>query len=248
MNFNAGIPNSLPTVVGGMYTVKENGESGDHYSTPAFYLSQVPASELSPLTLDAFDLDEQPYCALSCTRRTITSWMYVKIVDFPVQGVLYTSNGTLLSALNPWVTKASQTESFVVRYRPPWRLVSPSLDITLDSFSYIAIDGSTSFASPSSGIVSIVVTRVLQPPQTQSINLSLVANVLKLIPIVATCDATSNATISEVMVTQMPSNGQLYQVYSNGSMSNSLVMTSTSLWSKNVAYIYRYAYNSIRQH
>ena len=238
-NFNAGIPNSLPVALNSTVSVKENGENAtSHYSDPAFYLGPVPSAYLQSVLLQAYDLDEQSFCSIACSSRTPNSYMTMRISSLPSLGTLYLADGSTASIAS--VIPRDASGQYAVRYRPPWNQVSSKPTTPLDSFSFLAIDGSSLLPSTYQGSVSIVVTRVIKPPVVNNVNLTLVANVIRIIRLTAYPDSNGNGTIRSFSIVSLPLSGSLFQVYSNGTVARSPITTPGNLLSQQVAYLYGY--------
>ena len=237
-NYLAGIPNSLPIALNTSVTIKENGENAtSHYSDPAFYLSPVPSVYLQAIDLSAYDLDEQAFCSIACSTRAPNSFMSLQITALPSIGTLYFANGSLLP-LNS-VLSRDASGHYAVRYRPPWNKVSASPTSPIDSFSFLAIDGTTLLPSTYPGTVSIAVSRVIKPPVVNNVNLTLVGSVLRVIPLTGSPDSNGNGVIQTFGIVTLPVSGNLYPVFKNGTISGTRISNPVNLPSQQVAYIYR---------
>ena len=131
--YKQGLPNSVPVVWNTIFTVKENGEVGDHYKTPAFYSKPVPVSELVILTLPIYDFDDDPKSP-NHMNATTENCAKAQILSLPENGVLY----NLLN--NSIISKGfvlSCTSNYSVKYRPKFHEFSKYVEFnSFDFFDY----------------------------------------------------------------------------------------------------------------
>jgi hypothetical protein len=234
----AGLPSSTPFPLSSTAITKQNGEDdSNHYLTPSFYLEEVPANQLKLISISTFSLNEQSYCSLACKSNPPAR---LRVSNFPSLGLLYSVDGILLSSSNNMLYRDDSTLLFYVRYRPPWNKYSQSSIQVFDSFTAVAVDQLSGIASSAEATISIVVLPVVKPPSPLAINAAVaIANRFELISLGGVVDSLSTSYISNVTILATPASGALFQIFQDGSISNTMLFPSSQLWKGfKLAYIY----------
>ena len=93
-----------------------------------------------------------------------------------------------------------------------------------------------------------MVSRVIKPPVVNNVNLTLVGNVLRVIPLTGSPDSNGNGVIQTFSIVALPVSGTQYPVFKNGTISGTKVTNPVNLPSQQVAYVYRlgnFSYSAI---
>jgi hypothetical protein len=159
-NYLAGLTNSPPAVFDANITIPEDGEFGDHYSTPAYYLSEVPFSDLINISLPApydAELDSSKAHQYDPTSRPPS--VYISTLPQADRGRLYLTDGSTMSTL-PHQLAAP----YNLKFRPVKDEYSSTVDTSFASFQYYAIDGETFKRSATDATVNLFVSKKNDPP------------------------------------------------------------------------------------
>ncbi|CAM9918792.1 unnamed protein product, partial [Phaeothamnion confervicola] len=171
LNYLAGLPDSLPVVSAVSVKISEDGEVGDHYDDPAFYLNVVPFDSLTGISLDVSDMEDTegwPSNEEGWTETDEAPTVYV--ASKPAAGTLYDSSGAAVATV-PHALPAPEAGTavdgkfnFTVRYRPPKDEYSATATTVFANFKYYAVDARTGKQSAENATVSVYVTAKNDPP------------------------------------------------------------------------------------
>ncbi len=242
-----GPPNSLPIVYDERVHVKQNGEvEGDHSDDAAYYSTAIPAEDLATISLRAYDYDD--------TNRGGDDSLRIQITRLPSNGAaLYQSNGSKITQILTEVPRsASHGGNFTVRFRPPHNVVSNFTsnddgDVwsVLSTFTFRAVDArDTRVTSLINATVSVVVVPVNQPPLPSNTSVATVlAGRKEVLPALNGTDTDNN--ILNATITSIPTQGKVYNVFSNGTMATSPLSAGATLSNFRVAYLYEGSQNEL---
>ena len=135
-NYHSNIPNSNPIVKDDYVQIKQNGELGSHPQQPAYYSNVIPSNQLSLLTFDCYDIENDaqisPYLYNTSTNDTNVvntilqeiPLCMIQLLKYPDKGTLYHLNGTIIAnttAITSFLIGNEEVEGvnqYALRYRP----------------------------------------------------------------------------------------------------------------------------------
>lgn len=209
-NYEAGLQNSPPVAEDISAAINEDGEVGDHYDTPEYYLQDpmVPALNLSVISLVVVDLDaEEGFPGFDSEAEFVPSM--VAIESLPSRGALFDISG---QAIDHVPYNISYDDGYHVRYRPVKDEFSGS-SIAYTSFMYSAVDAITGEVCIIPGIVTIYVLAKNDPPVPTNMSEIVTTGQGNTIFLAGTdVDTSDGDTIEGARIVDPPLYGLLYQV------------------------------------
>lgn len=208
-NYDAGLQNSPPLAGDITISINEDGEVGDHYRTPEYYLQDptVPTLNLSTIYMTVEDLDDEegfPGFNASEARPAV-----VAIESLPSRGTLFDINGNEIDFV-PW--NITDDNGYRVRYRPVKDEFSGPSDVYA-SFTYSGVDGVTGEKSLVSGTCDIFVLAKNDPPVPMNVSEEATAGTDNVVVLGGTdVDNSVGDKIEGALVVELPDHGVLYQV------------------------------------
>ncbi|CAM9753424.1 unnamed protein product, partial [Discosporangium mesarthrocarpum] len=230
-NFEAEIGNSVPIVANISVTINEDGETGNHYDEPEYYLADVPFTDLPVISLGVYDADHDQGNPNIDKELPLPR---IFVLSLPAKGNLYNISGTPISYV-PYEVALDET-TYNMKYRP--ERDEYSSDEVYTSFEYYAIDGKTSKRSIENATVTVHVLPKNDPPRAFNITTSAVVGTKNNIVFLDGEDQDVGDLVQDAVVSHGPVQGNLYQVYQNGSVSDTLIVKGQILWTQRVAYEY----------
>lgn len=202
--FNEGVVESDVFVYNQTVQLAEDGEDGDHYDTPEYYLQEIPWDELYSINIDAYDADNErsnPNYPLNIPAPKVF------VTSIPLTGELINSSGDV-QILAPFEVIGID-DGYPVKYRP---LRDDAKNSTVyANFTYYAVDGRNG-ARTSSATVTIYVYAKNDPP-TAFANSSLAyAGISENIVHLYGEDYEEFDFLTGAMISVLPGRGTLYQV------------------------------------
>lgn len=209
-NYEAGLQNSPPVAQDISAVINEDGEVGDHYDTPEYYLQDpmVPPLNLSTISLLVVDLDtEDGFPGFDAEREVVPSEVYIE--SLPSKGELFSISGQTISCV-PY--KVFHDNGYAVRYRPVKDEFSAP-NVMYTSFAYSAIDAVTGTPSIVPGIVTVHVLAKNDPPVPTNTSETVTTGRENVLVLVGTdVDGSGGDVIEEAQIIDPPVHGVLYQV------------------------------------
>lgn len=208
-NFHSGLENSPPIAEGIIVTINEDGETGDDYDTPSFYLQDpmVPALNLPVILLLATDIDQQQgFPGLDIGDELEPPSVY--IASLPSRGTLYDIDGQAIQNVPHFVMF---DDGYPVRYRPD-KDESSGLESVYTSFTYNAVDGVTGETSVVPGIVDIHVLPKNDPPLPRNTSTTIQTGETLIFLNGTDVDSADGDTITGFLIVEPPTHGVLHQV------------------------------------
>ena len=207
-NFNAGLEESPPVAEDVTVTINEDGEIGDHYDTPEFYLQNptVPVLSLPVIHLQVTDVDQQEgFPGFSAEQQQVRPAVFI---DSLPRGTLFDVDGQMITKVPHYVTF---NDSYAVRYRPEKDESSGPSDI-YTSFTYAAADGVTGEISVVHGVVDIYVLPKNDPPVSRNATATVPTGESRIFLNGTDVDSPDGDTVQGALIARLPAYGVLYQV------------------------------------
>jgi hypothetical protein len=203
-NYAAALPNSAPAVTAVSFTVEEDGEDGDHYSSPEYYLTEVPLSDLAALTLPtAYDFESDVGNAIGYSVTNPLPLLH--LASLPTRGTVYDSSGAAITAVPH--TLADGT----FRFRPV-KDESSGAAAAYATFAYYATDGATGARSTADGTVTLHVLPKNDPPVAAAATFQASTGAVSDKLCVTGTDSDAGDGVVSAAVVLPPLHGILYQV------------------------------------
>lgn len=217
-NFNAGLEDSPPVAEDITVTINEDGEIGDHYDTPDFYLQNptVPVLSLPIIYLQVTDVDQQEgFPGVSAEQDQVFPDVFINSLP---RGALFDIDGQVITKVPHYVTFNG---GYAVRYRPEKDEFSGASDIYA-AFTYAAADGVTGEISIVAGVVDIIVLPKNDPPMSNNVTATVSMGETNIYLNGTDVDSPYGDAIQGSLIARLPTHGVLYQVnYSSTCYSSS---------------------------
>eukprot|EP01031_Cornospumella_fuschlensis_P029733 gene29733-35899_t len=238
--FREGMANSKPVISNSTVIVLENGISNDTSRDPAYYAIPVSSTDLPIIVLPVFDLDDSP---LSPNYSPNKARAQVYIRQVPLRGELYYLNGSRLP-VQPSISVPFNvtTQSYAVRYRPPWDVASSDAVTPLVTLQFAAVDGVTGEVAGWDGVVRIIVKSVVKPPKiSEAVTYSVTSRALYSdFNLKGVAD--DGITTKTIFIASLPQFGTLYQITISSGVKRTLTASqvgfSIDLNSNRIGYLY----------
>lgn len=207
-NFNAGLEDSPPVAEDITVTINEDGEIGDHYDTPGFYVRNptVPVLSLPIIYLQVTDVDQQEgFPGFSAEQEQVFPDVFINSLP---HGALFDIDGQMITKVPHYVTFSG---SYAVRYRPEKDEYSGPSDIYA-SFTYAAADSVTGEISVAHGVVDIIVLPKNDPPVSNNLTVMVSTGETNIFLNGTDVDSPNGDAIQGALIARLPTHGVLYQV------------------------------------
>jgi hypothetical protein len=233
-NYRAGLTNSPPAVFDANITIPEDGEVGNH-STPSYYLTEVPFSDLITISLPApYDAELDSTKTNQYDPATRPPLVYVSTLPQSDRGTLYLMDGSVLSTL-PYLLAAP----YSMKFRPAKDQYSSTFDTPFAAFTYYAIDGETSKRCAKDATVNLFVSRKNDPPLPANGTYVVQAgSEYRLVCVNGTDIDEGDSAVSGRVIT-LPHLGYLYAV-SDGASVGTILAANDSFGNGQLCAAYRY--------
>lgn len=209
-NYEAGLENSPPVAEDIAAIINEEGEIGDNYDNPAYYMQDptVPTLNLSSISLVVVDLDAQEgFPGFDAEMQSVPN--KVTIERLPSRGQLFEFSGKAISSVPHDVM---YDDGYHVRFRPVKDEFSGSNDV-YTSFTYSVIDAVTGEECVTPGVVSMYVLAKNDPPLPTNKSEMITTGRDNTIYLCGTdVDSSEGDAIQGSMIIEPPTHGLLFQV------------------------------------
>lgn len=203
------IRHSTPIVRNTTVDVAEDGENGDHYEEPEFYLQVFPHSELQLIPLDVYDSDNDP-----ATPNFDYTNPRVFVSALPYPGYLVNSSDEIIVHVPFEVF--GEDGVFSVRYRPVLNDFSTNVtandSVPYANFSFYATDEEDNTRSHTNATVSIYVYPKNDPPEALAASHVVYAGTRSNILPLEGIDRESFDNVYGAAIVESPTRGSLFQV------------------------------------
>lgn len=206
-NYASGLDNSPPVAGNITAIINEDGEVGDHYDTPEYYLRDpsVPTLNLSTISLVVSDLDEEGFPGFDQSPPPAS----VFVESLPARGTLYDVYGEEIHYVP---RNIPYDYGYRLRYRPVKDEFSGPEDVYV-SVTYSAVDSITGERSVVPGVLDIHVLAKNDPPQPVNLSETVTAGKGHIVRLQGTdIESSLGDRIDGAIIEDMPKHGVLYQV------------------------------------
>ncbi|KAG5187967.1 hypothetical protein JKP88DRAFT_275926 [Tribonema minus] len=215
-NFKALWPNNAPSVADVAFTVNEDGEAGDHYDTPEYYLSAVPFADLAVLTLPAYDFEADAAANnVTAVYNASNPVIAYYVAAAPLAGTLYDSAGAAIVA--SLSTPPAALPSGAVRYRPAANESSAG-GAAYAAFTFYAVDGAGA-RSAGTATATLYVRAKNDPPAAAAAAFSVPASSAAAADTVFCVNGTdpdAGDAVTHAVLRSAPARGRLFAVEAAG--------------------------------
>lgn len=207
--YSSRVRNSTPVVRDTTVNVAEDGENGDHYGEPEYYLQEFPRSELQLISLDVYDSDNDP---ATPNYDDTTPRVFVSKLPFP---------GSLVNPSDEDIVSAPfevfrEDGVFTVRYRPILNDFSTNVtandSVPYANFSFYATDEGGYTRSHTNATVSIYVYPKNDPPEAFAASHDVKAGTRNNIVHLQGTDRDRFDGVHGAAIVETPARGTLFQV------------------------------------
>lgn len=200
-----GIADSTPVVYDSTVSVAEDGEVGDHYEEPEFYLQEIPGVDLHQVPLDVYDADND---LTTPNYKEILPRVFVDTFPFP--GLLFDSVGDIIVS-TPFEVIGDRG-TFSVRYRPLFN--DFATENVYANFSFHAEDDKSGSRSFANATVKVRVFSKNDPPVALNASHEVFAGTKQNIISLQGTDVDAEDYVREAVIVEPPNGGSLFQVCS----------------------------------
>ena len=248
-NYQAGLPKSPAVIYNNTINIQQEGEVGDHSQDPWFYyMSTIPTSQLVIIPFPVYDVDGSITSPNYNPILAAKSKVWIKSNSNSKGCQLYYINGTAIPTLSPWsssqvlnspvmINYDKISDSYSIHIRPAFNQYSKTSVTPFCTLSFQFFDGYTNTMSINTAWLSVVVTHVDKPPIPFR-NLTGIAYAHQKV-ILQLTGYDTDSQIRGGYISNLPKNGQLFPVYSNGTISNiaiSIPTVTSGSTTKNLGY------------
>lgn len=202
----AGLANSVSVVFDTKVNVAEDGEAGNHYEYPEYYLEEFPAAELQLISLGVHDADNS--ATSNPNFDNVFPRVYIDTLPFPGSLVNVTGEDIVST---PFEVVEDGGE-FPVRYRPVFNDFSTG-DAVYANFSFHANDGATGIRSLENATMSLCVSPKNDPPVAVNLSHVAYAGTKQNVILLQGTDIDANDYVQGAAIVETPKRGSLFQVW-----------------------------------